>query len=340
MNTQLNFKLLKRLYDVHSPSSHEEKMTRVITAYIKSLPGRIKVWKDKHGNLYARKGEAENFPCLVAHLDQVQKNHSKDFRSIETRDLIFGYSQSNRRYEGLGADDKNGIFICLEALNTYDAIKVAMFREEEIGCLGSSDADMSFFDDVRFVVQCDRRGNSDMITSISSMDLCSEDFIREVAPEQWGYSESCGMMTDIEILKENGLAVSATNLSCAYYDPHSDHEHTSKRDLEKCWRMVRHIIEDCTRTYPHTPSYAGSYGIYDYELEDEIHQHLDYNPLTTADELLDAYGAWFPKATRSDFQNIIDEHRQLYDEDGDDDLIFDTYGKENDNRKAKGDSRV
>lgn len=36
---------------------------------------------------------------------------------------------------------------------------------------------MSFFDDVRFVIQPDRKGNSDLITNIGYSELCSEGFI-------------------------------------------------------------------------------------------------------------------------------------------------------------------
>ena len=43
-------------------------------------------------------------------------------------------------------------------------MKVVFFREEETGCKGSSEAVMSFFDDVRFVIQPDRKGNSDPVS--------------------------------------------------------------------------------------------------------------------------------------------------------------------------------
>lgn len=49
--------------------------------------------KDEFGNLYVAKGEAESYPCLVSHIDQVSHcKHSKDFKAVETREVIFGYS--------------------------------------------------------------------------------------------------------------------------------------------------------------------------------------------------------------------------------------------------------
>ena len=104
--------LLKKLYKVYSPSGKERAMIKFIWNYTKRIPG-IKIETDITGNLYITKGEAESYPCIVAHLDQVQRLHSKDFMTVETGEIIFGYSSRNKRLEGLGADDKNGIWICL-----------------------------------------------------------------------------------------------------------------------------------------------------------------------------------------------------------------------------------
>ena len=42
-------------------------------------------------------------------------------------------------------------------------MKVAFFVSEEIGCVGSRNADMGFFEDARFVIEPDRRGYEDLI---------------------------------------------------------------------------------------------------------------------------------------------------------------------------------
>ena len=60
-------------------------------------------------------------------------HQSKDFKTIETKDIIFGYSPGKRQFENPGADDKNGIFICLECLKKYDTIKIAFFRPRKYG---------------------------------------------------------------------------------------------------------------------------------------------------------------------------------------------------------------
>lgn len=308
MNTQL----LKRLYSICSPSGKEQKMMTFLCSYIKQLPGNIAVSKDKFGNLYVVKGEAETYPCLVSHIDQVSRcNHSKDFKAVETREVIFGYSPKHKRFENLGADDKNGVFICLECLKKYDSIKVVFFREEETGCRGSSEAVMSFFDDVRFVIQPDRKGNSDLITSIGYSDLCSEKFMEAIEPEKWGYMEENGLMTDILTLKEKGLEVSCLNVSCGYYNAHTDEEITVKKDLMKSLLFVEHIIEECTNTYPHT---QGDPYFSPYEFEDEIYDILNNDPTLTPEDLYEMYSTDFPHLRPDDYERICRDYRMLWKE--------------------------
>ena len=307
----MNMQLLKRLYNIYSPSGKEEKMVKFLCSYIRQLPGNISMSKDKFGNLYVVKGESESYPCLVSHIEQVSHcNHSKDFKAIETREIIFGYSPKNRRFENLGADDKNGVFICLECLKKHDAIKVVFFREEETGCRGSSEAMMSFFDDIRFVIQPDRKGNSDLITNISYSELCSEKFLEEVEPEKWGYREENGLMTDVLTLKENGLGVSCINVSCGYYNPHTDEEVTVKKDLMKSLSFIEHIIEDCTDVYPHILDY-GYWGRYDNELEDEIYEMLNSDPTLTPKGLYDMYSTTYPYLGLEDYERIYKDFRMF-----------------------------
>ena len=332
MDNTIDWRLLKKLYAVHSPSGREDKMITFLISYLQSLPG-VKLGKDLYGNLYAMKGEAETYPCIVSHLDQVQRTHARDFRAIETRDIIFGYSASNHEFKGLGADDKNGIIICLQAIKKYDCMKVVFFKEEETGCRGSSRAEMKFFDNCRFVIQCDRRGNSDLITNIGCSDLCSEKFIQDIDPAKWGYKEETGLMTDVEPLKENGLAVSAVNMSCGYYNPHTDEEITVKRDLEKCWKFVQHIIEDAIEVYPHETGENYKYGFYeDWEVEDEIYSILQQDPTMTADDLYDMYQTNYPMLRLEDFERIVAEYHLMYDCDDEDttNQTFKPDGKETD----------
>lgn len=256
--------LLKQLYCIHSQSNEEDKMLQFLIEWLfRELP-TTNVEMDKAGNLYVTKGESETYPCIVAHVDQVQTLHSDDFEAVETNDIIFGYSQKNRRHEGLGADDKNGVWIALKCLLKYDVLKVALFVGEEVRCIGSNAADMDFFDDCRFVLQCDRRGFDDFITEASCTELCGKEFTDDVHFDWFGYKEAHGMMTDVMTLKENGLKVACANISCGYYEPHTDNEFTIKYDLMNCLSLVEYIIENCTKVYSHEYVYKPTTHVYGY----------------------------------------------------------------------------
>lgn len=267
------------------------------------------------GNLYMIRGNSETYPCIVAHLDQVQREHSKDFKAIETEEIIFGYSPKNRRREGIGADDKNGIWIALKCLEKYECIKVAFFVSEEIGCVGSRNADLGFFEDTRFVIEPDRREYEDLITDISFTSLCSNDFLRDIGFERFGYKEKPGMMTDVLELKERGLGVSCINLSCGYYEPHSDEEFTVKKDLLNCLRLVEHIIENCQSVYPHENLDSGYYnGYYGMDAETEIWDILSCDPNLSVEDLYEMYHTNYPFLEVEDFQRIYNDFNEQMDE--------------------------
>lgn len=248
--------LLKSLYEIHSPSGNEKKLKRFIKRWVgENVPDAAIEW-DNAGNLYFTRGVSDTYPVIVAHLDQVQKEHSKDFKAVVTDDIIFGYSPSKREIQGLGADDKNGLWIGLRCLESFDVIKVAFFVGEEIGCVGSSKCQMSFFNDARFVVEADRRGKGDLITSISGYDIASDAFLNAIDYESFGYKSTSGLMTDVLELTERGVGVSCINLSCGYYDPHTDHEYTVIDDLLNALDLVEHIIVTCTDVYSHKAEYT------------------------------------------------------------------------------------
>ena len=329
--------LLKQLYKIHSPSGNERTMKRFVRKYVKKHIPESEVRTDLKGNLYLIKGTAETYPCIVAHLDQVQREHSKDFISIETKELIFGYSPKDRKQEGIGADDKNGIWIALRCLEKYDTLKVALFVEEETGCKGSMEAKMDFFKDCRFVIQPDRRGYKDLITSIGWNDLCSDEFLKAIGYEKFGYQETEGLFTDVLTLKENGVDVSCINLSCGYYEPHTNREFTVKKDLLNCQKLVEHIIENCTDVYPHSYSCdATIYNTYrgndkdhvsfwweeEYEeAVNEIFSMLDMDDTLNVDDLECMYGLYFSHLKREDYERIYLDYYELRKEDED-------YGKQ------------
>ena len=328
-----DFSLLKQLFCIHSKSGKEGKIRKFIWNWVRQNVPNAKIVCDKPGNLYIIKGKSETYPCIVAHLDQVQDKHSKDFIAYEAEDIIIGFSPKRREQQGLGADDKCGIWIGLKCLQKFEALKLAFFVGEEIGCKGSGQAEMEFFSDCRFVIEPDRKGAEDLITQIGWTPLCSDDFLKDIGFKKFGYKETDGMMTDIEALKDNGLMLSCINVSCGYYEPHRDTEFVYKPALSNCLAFIEHIIKTCTKVYPHvdmTTQYEREnyyYDVYD-DYYSEIYDMLTNDPSLSFGDIearfIDFYGKG--KINRTELESSYELARE--------DILFWNDEKENKSTKV------
>lgn len=199
-------------------------------------------------------------------------------------------------------DDKCGVFCNLQALLDFRSIKAAFFRNEEIGCLGSNQADLSFFDDCNFAFQFDRRGNSDWITEVGNMPLCSKEFLEAVKPylTKYKYKTCFGSSTDVATLKRNGLSISTVNISSGYFDPHTDNEIVHVKDINNGYKMVKDIVLNLGHTkfeHVYTPpktTYSKNYNYKDY---DDYSVYADY------------YAGAFNKSNISLYRNFVYAHR-------------------------------
>jgi len=233
---------LKSVMAVQTTSYNTKKMNKFLIDYMSRMPD-VKVYKNK-GNIYATKGKSDAYPCVVAHTDTVH-DIEKEFHVQRHKDVLYAINEKYERV-GIGGDDKVGIFVALQALEKTDNIKVAFFRDEEVGCVGSGVADMSFFSDVGFVLQCDRRGYADFVSSIYSTKLYSDEFSQAVAPylSQYDRVEADGGLTDVYQLTKNGLEVSVANMSCGYYDPHSENEYIIISEVFRTADFVQDVIDN------------------------------------------------------------------------------------------------
>ena len=264
---------LNKILAVQTYSGREWRMFALIVRECKRIGADVR--QDKQGNLYVTKGVSSTYPCIVAHMDSVHKIGS-DLSIIEHNGVLTGFNYNTMQQSGIGGDDKVGIYIALRCLEDYKAIKLAFFVDEERGCIGSGGADMTFFEDCRFVLQADRRGKTDFVVNASGTKLSSKKFKKSVLPllKERGYAFSDGMMTDVMQLKQNGLKVSCANVSCGYYRPHSADEYVVVRDVENCLDLFKAIIDNMTEVYSHSyeapvyksyynERYEGAYGYMD-----------------------------------------------------------------------------
>ncbi len=296
----------QQLLDLFAIQSESYKETRMIAHIIKLC--KDNGWhytKDKHNNVYVTKGQADLYPCVASHTDTVHSIvDGKIYPIIIENTLMCVHPQHGQ--VGTGGDDKCGIWVCLEMLERLPVCKVVFFAAEEVGCAGSSKADMKFFADCAFVIQVDRKGNDDFVIEACGTDLCSDDFALESIDimKQHNY-DICehGGLTDVVTLVDNEIGISCINLSGGYYDPHTKKETVHITDLLNVTDMVYAL---CTtlgdRKWSHVPTKSYGYGNHNYD-----NWYKDYKP------------SYVNKAGVSDYND--NNWRDRYDWYGGDDFV-------------------
>ena len=264
---------------------------------------------DDNNNVYIVKGKPPKddgvYPCVVAHLDQVHK--VKDFYQIHVDDDVIFAVSKNKFGEycqvGTGSDDLAGVWLALELLLANDYLKVAFFLDEEVGCLGSEVSDINFFSDCSFVLQGDRRSKTnDFIVFTNGVKTCSKEFKKEVYPtlSKFNYKANDGIATDVGQLVINGIGCCAANISCGYFNEHTDQEISFISLSLNCLDLMQALIDNHSyKRWPMakpkvTPSYR--------KKNDSFDLFNNINP----DEFEDVRGPFF------DMPKISSEERNSY----------------------------
>jgi tripeptide aminopeptidase len=236
---------LQRLKEVLSiPTySRDEKL---MIEYLKSVLTEkgFNHYVDSIGNIYVTKGEAEFYPCFVAHTDTVHRvNHNLKVVQLEEggRTILTGIDSETMKPSGIGGDDKCGVFLCLEMLDTLDNVKVAFFVSEEIGCLGSKQADPEFFKNVGYAIQYDSPTGNSMSYTLMGRKLFEEksDFggkvsslILEHGIDSWEHHP----YTDVWPLMEK-FNISCLNLAAGYHRYHTANEYVVVEEVENAYQL-------------------------------------------------------------------------------------------------------
>ncbi len=236
--------LLRQLYTISSKSGNEGRIKSFILEYLSSIS--LSVRTDEIGNLYITKGVADVYPCVAAHLDEIHRPCEREV--VIEEDKIFTVDRLWNKV-GCGADDKNGLWIALNLLCSETILKAVLFVQEErtgdiAGCRGARACDLSFFNDVKFVLECDRKGSSDVVSiGKDELVLCHQDFIPQGILRRYGYEMVKGGKTDVVELKMRGLQIPVCNISCGYYDAHKNSEYTLFPELQNCLSFVRGVLK-------------------------------------------------------------------------------------------------
>jgi putative aminopeptidase FrvX len=262
-------------------SDNEHQMVSYIT---KELEKRnVSYYVDNWGNILVTKGTAGYYPCVCAHMDTVHDIYETFTLKVKRRgqhEMLLAHSGSLQ--VGTGGDDKCGILACFEALDRFDAIKVAFFTQEEYGLIGSSNVCHTWFSDVGYVIQLDRYGRGDFICRTWWDRTVSDEFLDAIENSMltYGYIEAEGLITDSINLYEEGIGISCVNVSCGYYQHHTKSEFVDLNELYNSILFLYDIIDDLGyKEYPKMKEkriYGGE-SDYDFWHRDDPYNYYQHN---------------------------------------------------------------
>lgn len=250
------FKLLR----LHSPSGREGGVRKYIVPALQATMDSVRL--DGYGNILAEKkyGDSGYTVLLSAHMDTVASvQPNPTWRKNKTE--IFTTSGS-----ALGGDDKCGLAAHMAVIRELNkgtkftgTIKVLFSREEEIGCVGASQAvklSPEWFQDIDASIVIDRRGGDDIVTGCWSERFCSDEYgaFWEVMGTELGITSfkpkaTDGSISDTMIFSE--LGINGVNLSAGYYEAHSKNEYIKIHELKRTVRWVTTALDHIEKyTFP------------------------------------------------------------------------------------------
>ena len=275
---------LKEVLSVPTHSRQEDLMIEYLERVL--LEKGYEYKKDFMNNIYVTKGQSENFPCFVAHTDTVHSvNLNLKVVQLEENNqtILTGIDSNTYKPSGIGGDDKCGVFLCLEMLDKLDNVKVALFVSEEIGCVGSRQADPEFFKNVGYAIQYDSPKGDSMSMSLMGKDLFgkSTEFGEKVSPLilEHGITDwARHPYTDIWPSMEK-FGFSCLNLAAGYHRYHTDNEYVVVEEVQNAFELGLKLHEILGENFYSRPQekeekslLTSVFGVYDSQSKDVLNE--------------------------------------------------------------------
>ena len=255
------YDLLKEVLSIPTKTFKEGLMVEFLNKWL--TENNIDHYVDQHNNVYATKGDTSNlnddfyFPCVVSHTDTVHNLDVINIREENLRNAQHQLKLSLKAYNnhgkptGIGGDDKCGVFACLVLLKELPYLKAAFFVSEEIGCIGSKNADENFFKNVGYAIQFDAPENW-MITEkcfgeiLFDRDSNFFESCNKVLTESMNNDDMKYMVhpyTDVYALRSK-FDFSCINFSIGYYNYHTQNEYVVVEDVYNGIKIGKDMISE------------------------------------------------------------------------------------------------
>lgn len=166
---------------------------------------------------------------LVAHLDTI-------FRKLP--EFIFHDQLENVMWspEGLGADDRVGVYAILRIIETGLKPHILFTTLEEKGCVGAIIAASELKPDVNFVIALDLKGSDCAVCR----ELYNKKFINYIEGIGYKYQKTRGYSDVDELCPVWDIA--GVNISIGYYKPHTISEYVRLNETEDTIRRVIRVL--------------------------------------------------------------------------------------------------
>lgn len=172
-----------------------------------------------------------DFPVLlVAHLDTVHKSLPRVIHYNKKTDSLSSP-------QGIGGDDRCGVYMVLEAVKQFNC-SVLFCEDEEVGGVGAekfTKSDLAQSLEFNYMIEFDRRGKNDAVF----YECDNVDFTNFITEEF--YKTAWGSFSDISILAPF-FGCAAVNLSCGYYNAHTTQEYVVLSEMEQSLDMALRIL--------------------------------------------------------------------------------------------------
>lgn len=172
---------------------------------------------------------------LVAHLDTVYRTPPDNIYYDRVKGVVWGDN-------GLGADDRAGIFSIIELLKKGYRPTVIFTTDEEVGCHGAEALVKAIPEPptaLKYIIQIDRHGSCDCVFYTCR----NPEFIEYV--ETFGFRFARGSFTDITVIGP-AWNVACVNLSTGYYDEHSPIEILRPSEMFNTITKIERMLKEAT----------------------------------------------------------------------------------------------
>lgn len=227
--------------------------------------------------------------ALVAHLDTVHPAPPTDFFHDKKKGLLW-------TPEGLGADDRAGVFAILTLIERGYRPSIIFCTQEEVGGMGARAFIQEWeapVEPVNFLIELDRQGTQDAVY----YDSGNQEF--ESFISSYGFVTEWGTFSDISIIAP-AWNVAAVNLSIGYFDEHTRTERLFYRPMFRTIDRVGQILESALDVMYDFQMVEYTYGgkYYDYIGDDALLEKYGILRETDKTFMCDGCGLYYPKDSK------------------------------------------